>query len=95
MKLLTGNDLLTGDVVWWDGRNWSRRLADAAGLDRQTGEQLLTAEQAGARINDLALIDVELVDGGWRPLRIRERIRGFGPTVRADLALAGTLEDVN
>jgi len=95
VKLLTGNDLLTGDVVWWDGAGWSRFLAEAAGLDRETAGQLLAAEQARAQINDLALIDVEPVEGGWRPLRIRERIRGFGPTVRTDLALAGTLEDVN
>ena len=24
MKLLTGNDLKTGDVIWWTGADWSR-----------------------------------------------------------------------
>ncbi|HEU0067424.1 MAG TPA: DUF2849 domain-containing protein, partial [Sphingomonas sp.] len=26
MKLLTGNDLPTGDVLWWSGRGWSRHV---------------------------------------------------------------------
>ena len=29
MKILTGNDLGSGDVVWWDGKGWSRDVNDA------------------------------------------------------------------
>ena len=30
MIILTGNDLKTGDVIWWAGEtNWSRHLSDA------------------------------------------------------------------
>ena len=29
MKLLTGNDLPTGDVIWWTGEGWSRHIEDA------------------------------------------------------------------
>ncbi|MFQ3595417.1 MAG: DUF2849 domain-containing protein [Sphingomonadaceae bacterium] len=90
MKLLTGNVTTTGDVVWWTGDGWSRRIEEATGLDAETGAALLAAEQARERINDLALIDAEPgPDGHPRPVHIRERIRAFGPTVRADLALAG------
>ena len=27
MKILTGNDLESGDVVWWTGSGWSRHVA--------------------------------------------------------------------
>ena len=30
MKILTGNDLKTGAVVWWDGSGWSLHVEDAA-----------------------------------------------------------------
>lgn len=89
LKLLTGNALHGGQVIWWDGAGWSASLSRAAGLSGEEGEAIRTREAAGERINDLALIDAEVVDGRLRPLRIRERIRGFGPTVRPDLAHAG------
>ncbi len=47
MKLLTGNDLSTGDVVWWTGRDWSRHVEDAVDVGGQ-GEAILRAEE-GAR----------------------------------------------
>ncbi len=90
MKLLTGNLVRTGDVVWWDGAGWSRRLEEAAALDAEAGAALLARWMVGETINDLALVDAEIgPDGRPRPLHIRERIRGFGPTVRADLAREG------
>ncbi len=30
MKIATGHDLATGDVVWWDGEGWTRHVEDAA-----------------------------------------------------------------
>lgn len=90
MKLLTGNVTRTGDVVWWDGAGWSRRLDAAVPLEREAGERLLAEWAATETLNDLALVDAEAGPGGRpRPLHIRERIRGFGPTVRPDLALQG------
>lgn len=90
VKLLTGNDLLRGDVLWWDGAGWSRDLARAAPLDPADGAALLAREAEHQRVSDLALVDAEAAPaGGWRPRHIRERIRGFGPTVRPDLAHEG------
>lgn len=87
MKLLTGNELLRGDVLWWTGEGWSLALADAVAVE--DGEALLAAQAADERVNDLALVDAEpAAEGGFRPVKIRERIRGFGPTVRADLAVS-------
>jgi len=88
VKLLTGNELLRGDVLWWDGKGWSLSIADAVALEPADGAAILEREAVSERISDLALIDAEEVDGRLRPVKIRERIRGFGPTVRPDLAVA-------
>jgi hypothetical protein len=88
-KLLTGNELKRGDVLWWTGAGWGLSIDDAAEVAPDEGEALLAREAVGEAVSDLALIDAELVAGRWRPVKIRERIRSFGPTVRADLALGG------
>ncbi|PZU51406.1 MAG: DUF2849 domain-containing protein [Sphingomonas sp.] len=87
MKLLTGNELLRGDVLWWDGDGWSLSIDDAVAVEN--GEALIAQETPGEKVSDLALIDADKVDGRWRPVKIRERIRSYGPTVRADLAREG------
>ena len=84
MRLLTGNTLESGDVVWWDGQGWSLHLHDAADVDTG-GDALLAATLAAERINDPALIDATATAAGPRPRTMRERVRGAGPTVRLDL----------
>lgn len=88
VKLLTGNDLLRGDVLWWNGSGWSLTIDSAVAVDSD-GDAILAREAQHERVSDLALIDAEQVDGRWRPVKVRERIRAYGPTVRADLALEG------
>lgn len=88
VKLLTGNELLRGDVLWWNGEGWSLTIDKAVAVDAD-GEAILAREAQHERVSDLALIDAEKVDGRWRPVKVRERIRAYGPTVRADLALEG------
>ena len=86
MKLVTGNDLVSGDVIWWTGSGWSRFIADAveAGPD---GEAIGAREEASRRVNGPYV--VEAADGplGPVPLHIKERIRASGPTVRLDLGV--------
>ncbi len=89
VKLLTGNRLHCGQVIWWKGDGWSTSFSHAVGLAPEDGEAIRQRVAADEMINDLALIDAEEVDGRLRPLRIRERIRSYGPTVRPDLAHAG------
>ena len=48
-------------------------------------EAIGKAAFANNEVVDVDLIDVELVDGAIRPLRLRERIRAAGPTNRLDL----------
>ncbi len=86
-KLLTGNRLETGDVLWWNGHDWSLHIRDAVAIG-DDGPALLARLIAEERINDPVLIDAEAVPGGgWRPLSTRERVRAIGPSVRADFAL--------
>jgi hypothetical protein len=84
IRLLTGNVLETGDVVWWDGSDWSLALRDAVDVGPY-GDALLARTLAAERINDPALVDAETTPTGPRPRTMRERVRGAGPTVRADL----------
>jgi len=86
MKLLTGNDLVTGDVVWWTGQDWSRHLEDAVDVGAG-GEAILRAEEGARRVNVPYLIDAEATEQGPRPAHIKDRIRALGPTVRPDLTL--------
>ena len=86
MKLLTGNDLVTGDVVWWTGQDWSRHIEDAVDVGAG-GEATLRAEEGARRVNVPYLIDAEATGQGPRPAHIKDRIRALGPTVRPDLTL--------
>lgn len=85
-RLLTGNRLETGDVLWWTGTGWSLHLNDAVAVDAE-GEALIARLAPQERINDLALIEAEPTPDGWRPRTTRERVRAVGPSVRPDLAL--------
>ncbi|MEI6486124.1 MAG: DUF2849 domain-containing protein [Sphingomonadales bacterium] len=85
-RLLTGNRLETGDVLWWAGSDWSLHLNDAVAVDAD-GEALIARLAPQERINDLALIDVDATPAGWHPRSTRERVRAVGPSVRPDFAL--------
>jgi hypothetical protein len=86
VKILTGNDLPTGDVIWWTGSGWSRHVEDAADVGDR-GEAILQAEDGARRVNGGYIIDATPTSEGPRPAHIKDRIRALGPTVRPDLTL--------
>lgn len=86
MKILTGNDLESGDVVWWTGEGWSRHVADAVEVDHG-GEAIAAAEEAARRVNAPYVVEASETADGPRPSHIKDRIRARGPTVRPDLAI--------
>ena len=90
VRILTGNDLKTGDVIWWTGEGWSRHLAEAvdAGHD---AESILAREDAERRVNAGYVVEAELTGAGPMPLHIKDRIRASGPTVRADLGINSSI----
>ena len=86
MKILTGNDLKTGAVTWWDGQNWSLHVDDAVDVG-DSADEILGRESAARRVNAAYAIDAVKDETGVRPAHIKDRIRALGPTVRPDLTL--------
>jgi hypothetical protein len=86
VKILTGNDLKTGAVIWWDGQAWSRHVDDAVDVGEH-GADIAAAESAARRVVDANVIDGTKTAEGVRPAHIKDRIRALGPTVRPDLTL--------
>ena len=86
MKIVTGNDLKTGAVIWWTGYDWSIHVEDAADAGEQA-ETIAAREDAARRVNNPYVIEGEKTADGVRPAHIKDRIRALGPTVRPDLTL--------
>ena len=86
MKIITGNDLKSGAVIWWAGDGWSLHVEDAVDVGDH-GEQILAVEDAACRVNGGYVIDAVADAQGPRPAHIKDRIRAYGPTVRPDLTL--------
>ncbi|MBW6529484.1 DUF2849 domain-containing protein [Sphingomonas citri] len=86
MRLVTGNDLPTGDVVWWAGGGWSRHIEEAVDAGDRA-EAIAREEEAARRVNVPYVIEATATPDGPRPAHIKDRIRALGPTVRTDLTL--------
>lgn len=105
--ILLANDLLDGDVVFWDGAAWT--LDPAAALvayDADSAAALEAAARRGLDLNqvvDAYLVDVSIdADGLPVPNHFRERFKIRGPSIRLDLGkqaafahLSGSLRDVS
>ncbi len=86
MKILTGNDLKTGEVIWWDGESWSRHVDDAVDVG-DAADAILAREDAARRVNSGYAIEASQEGDRVRPAHIKDRVRALGPTVRPDLTL--------
>ncbi len=86
MKILTGNDLKSGAVTWWDGVQWSFHVGDAVDVGDHA-DTILARESAARRVNAAYAIDAARYETGVRPGHIKDRVRALGPTVRPDLTL--------
>lgn len=89
MKILTGNDLKTGAVTWWNGHDWSLHVDDAVDVGDRADE-IARREEAARRVNACYAIDATRDERGVRPAHIKDRVRALGPTVRPDLTLKPT-----
>ncbi len=69
MKILTGNDLGSGAVTWWDGKGWSLFVDDAvdAGED---ADEILARETAARRVNVPYAIEASIDAAAMSGLRI-------------------------
>ena len=84
MKILTGNDLKSGAVTWWDGVQWSLHVEDAVDVGEHA-DTILARESAARRVNAAYAIEAAKDADGVRPAHIKERIRA-GRTPSASLA---------
>jgi len=85
-KILTGNDLKSGAVVWWTGQDWSLYVDDSVDVGDEA-DAIAAREEAARRVNAPYAIDAEKTEDGVRPAHIKDRVRALGPTVRPDLTL--------
>ena len=85
MKLVTGNDLISGLVVWWTGRDWSRFIADAVDAGSE-GDAIVAREEAAQNVNTAYVINATLGEHGPVPLNVKQSIRAFGPSVHPQFA---------
>lgn len=86
MKIVTGNDLKSGEVIWWDGTGWSKFVNAAADVG-DLADVVIAREEAARHVVAAYAIDAERSADGVRPGHIKDRIRALGPTVRLDLTL--------
>ncbi len=90
MKVLTANRLADGIAVWLGANGQWLESIDAALIARHA-EAVDALDDAGKSafnnnvVVDIALIDVTEIDSEIYPIRLRERIRASGPTIRTDL----------
>lgn len=79
--ILTANELLDGNVVYFDGHGWSAALADALVAGDDAAAERLERQLADLRVVEPFLATVAL-DAEGRPsvTHYRDRIRISGPT---------------
>ena len=100
MKLLAANRLIDGVAVWLgpDG-TWVEDITKAEIVRDKEGEAKLEklGQEAVAKniVLDIELIDVEIVNGALRPLRLRERIRAMGPSIHPEIGKQATKRSVS
>ena len=89
-RIISANDLLNGDVVFFtEADAWSRKATAAAvyRTDAAAEDALIRAARQSGRAVGPALVDIDFGMDGGAPRRLRERIRRDGPTVGAALYL--------
>ncbi len=92
-RLLTANRLRDGAVIFFTGQDlasqsqdgfgpaWSRAIADAPLYSLAEAEALQAVAAQNPQIVAPYLVEADATATGPRPLKMRERIRGEGPTV--------------
>jgi exonuclease III len=82
-KVITANDLLEGDVIYFKADNsWSRDLAEAELIVDEAEAQLrlLEAEKQNIKIVGAYLADAKAGENGPEPVHFREDFRRKGPS---------------
>ncbi len=91
LQVFTGNRVSDGIVVFMTAEGgWTERVAASGVLSGQAEVERMTGVAAAAAVSavviDPYLIEVTVENGGIRPVRYRERIRAYGPSIHPDFA---------
>ena len=90
-RVLTANDLRSGDVVFWSGQGWQKDAASAILIEaRAQGDELLAIGKQAEADNVVVgsyLVAVEQQAGHRSAVELRERVRLSGPPVLNTIAL--------
>lgn len=91
VKAITGNRLRDGVVVflgpdagWVESLDGAALFGDAEAAEATLADAKAKAERERFAV-DIYLFDVLIQDGRRQPVKMRERIRALGPSVRTDL----------
>ncbi|UWQ80599.1 DUF2849 domain-containing protein [Leisingera sp. S132] len=82
-KVITANDLLEGDVIYFTADDtWTRELSEAELITDEADAQLrlLEAEKQNIRIVGAYLADAKAGPNGPEPTHFREEFRRTGPS---------------
>jgi len=82
-KVITANDLLEGDVIYFTTANtWTRHLSEAELITDEAESQLrlLEAEKQNLTIVGAYLADAKAGENGPEPTHFREDFRRTGPS---------------
>ena len=98
MHVITANRLLDGEVVWLAANGQWVETLDGAVVIEAKEELDNRLDQATQSVADRDVVEVDpivvaLEDGAIVPVRLRERIRALGPTVRTDLGKQARLDE--
>ena len=89
MQMIIASRLVDGRVVFIDTEaGWHDSIEDGVLIQDETeSDRLLAEAERAVEVNlivDPYLIEVTVQGGARRPVEVREAIRAFGPSVRAD-----------
>lgn len=85
-KVVTANDLTTGAVVFLGPEGWIAALADATTYPdadaAEVGMARAERDVGRAIVVEPFVTEVGIADSGKPAMKLRDRIRAFGPTIR-------------
>ena len=82
-KVITANDLIEGDVIYFTTQNtWSRHISEAELITDEAEAQvrLLEAERDKLTVVGVYLADAKAGESGPEPTHFREEFRRTGPS---------------
>jgi hypothetical protein len=78
VKIITGNDLKSGAVTWWDGKGWSLSVNDAVEVGADAAA-IIAEEEATRRVNGAYTIEADQTEEGIRPAHIKGASAPWAP----------------